>query len=64
MILLKNLLNTNYFFFIFLYSCHVIVKCRSEKFLTKITQLSKENLGLKKGIEVFINFKATDITLI
>ena len=44
--------------------CHVIVKCGSEKFLTTITQLSKEKLGLKKDTEVFINFKATDITLI
>ncbi|KKK44790.1 hypothetical protein LCGC14_1550340 [marine sediment metagenome] len=44
--------------------CHVIIKCGSEKFLTTITQLSKEKLGLKKGTEVFINFKATDITLI
>jgi len=44
--------------------CHVIVKCGSEQFLTTITQLSKEKLGLKKDTEVFINFKATDITLI
>ena len=44
--------------------CHVIVKCGSEQFLTTITELSKENLELKIGSEVFINFKATDVKLI
>jgi len=44
--------------------CHVIVKCGSEKFLTTITQLSKEKLGLNKGTEVFINFKATDVKIL
>ena len=44
--------------------CHVVVKCGSEKFLTTITELSKEKLGLKIGSEVFINFKATDVKLL
>jgi tungstate transport system ATP-binding protein len=44
--------------------CHVIVKCGSEKFLTTITELSKDNLEIKIGSEVFINFKATDVKLI
>ena len=44
--------------------CHVIVKCGSEQFLTTITELSKENLELKIGSEVFINFKATDVKLL
>ncbi len=45
-------------------TCHVIVACESEKFLTTITQLSKKNLGLEIGSDVFINFKATDVKLL
>ncbi|MBY9021017.1 MAG: ABC transporter ATP-binding protein [Candidatus Lokiarchaeota archaeon] len=44
--------------------CHVLVKCGSEKFLTTITELSKKNLELKIGSEVFINFKATDVKIL
>ena len=44
--------------------CHLIVKCGSEKFLTTITELSKKNLGLKVGSDVFINFKATDVKIL
>jgi tungstate transport system ATP-binding protein len=44
--------------------CHVIVKCNTEKFLSTITELSKKNLDLKVGSEVFINFKATDVKLL
>ena len=44
--------------------CHLIVKCNSEKFLITITQLSRRNLGLSINSEVFINFKATDITVL
>jgi len=44
--------------------CHLMVKCQSEKFLITITALSKENLKLKPGSEVFINFKATDVKLL
>ncbi|MFW9866919.1 MAG: ABC transporter ATP-binding protein [Candidatus Thorarchaeota archaeon] len=44
--------------------CHLIVKCGSEKFLTTITELSKQNLGLQIGSEVFINFKATDVKIL
>lgn len=44
--------------------CQLIVKCNSEKFLTTITELSKRNLELKVGSEVFINFKATDVRIL
>ena len=44
--------------------CHLIVKTNSEKFLTTITEYSREKLELKKGSEVFINFKATDIKIL
>ncbi|MFW9785586.1 MAG: ABC transporter ATP-binding protein [Candidatus Heimdallarchaeota archaeon] len=44
--------------------CHLIVKCESEKFLITITKLSKKNLALGIGSEVFINFKATDVKLL
>jgi tungstate transport system ATP-binding protein len=44
--------------------CHIIIKCGSEKILTTITELSKNNLQLKIGSEVFINFKATDVKLL
>ena len=45
-------------------TCHLIVRCKSEKFLISITELSRKNLGLKEGSEVFINFKATDVKLL
>ncbi|MFX1302105.1 MAG: ABC transporter ATP-binding protein [Promethearchaeota archaeon] len=44
--------------------CHLIVRCKSEKFLITITELSKKNLELKIGSEVFINFKATDVKIL
>ncbi|MHA2034938.1 MAG: ABC transporter ATP-binding protein [Promethearchaeota archaeon] len=44
--------------------CHVIIKCSSENFLATITELSRKNLELKIGSEVFINFKATDIKIL
>ncbi|MFX0003518.1 MAG: ABC transporter ATP-binding protein [Promethearchaeota archaeon] len=44
--------------------CHLIVRCRSEKFLITITELSRKNLQLKLNSEVFINFKATDVKIL
>lgn len=44
--------------------CHLIVKCKSESFLITITELSRKNLNLKLGSEVFINFKATDVKIL
>ncbi|MFX1380721.1 MAG: ABC transporter ATP-binding protein [Promethearchaeota archaeon] len=44
--------------------CHLIVRCKSEKFLITITELSRKNLNLKLNSEVFINFKATDIKIL
>jgi molybdopterin-binding protein len=44
--------------------CHLIVRCRSEKFLITITDLSRKNLQLELNSEVFINFKATDIKIL
>ena len=44
--------------------CHLIVRCKSEEFLITITELSRKNLGLEIGSQVFINFKATDITIL
>jgi len=44
--------------------CHVVVECSSEKFLTTITKLSRDNMKLEIGSEVFINFKATDVKLL
>lgn len=44
--------------------CHLIVRCKSEKFLITITTLSRENLSLKVNSEVYINFKATDVKLL
>ncbi len=44
--------------------CHLIVRCKSEKFLITITELSRKNLGLKINSEVFINFKATDVKIL
>lgn len=44
--------------------CHLIVKCKSEKFLITITELSRKNLKLEVDSEVFINFKATDVTIL
>ncbi|MFX0001396.1 MAG: ABC transporter ATP-binding protein [Candidatus Hodarchaeota archaeon] len=44
--------------------CHLIVKSGSEKFLITITELSKKNLKLKFGSEVYINFKATDVKIL
>lgn len=44
--------------------CHLIVKCKSEKFLITITDLSRKNLGLEVNSEVFINFKATDVKIL
>ena len=44
--------------------CHVVVECSSEKFLTTITKLSRVNMKLEIGSEVFINFKATDVKLL
>ncbi|MFX1324320.1 MAG: ABC transporter ATP-binding protein [Promethearchaeota archaeon] len=44
--------------------CHLIVNCEPEKFLITITELSKRNLALEIGSEVFINFKATDVKLL
>ena len=41
--------------------CHVIVKCGDDKFLSTITDLSRKNLKLSEGSEVYINFKATDV---
>ncbi|MFW9940325.1 MAG: ABC transporter ATP-binding protein [Candidatus Thorarchaeota archaeon] len=45
-------------------TCHVIIKTNSEKFLTTITEYSREKLDLENGTEVFINFKATDIKIL
>jgi tungstate transport system ATP-binding protein len=44
--------------------CHLIVRCKSEKFLITITELSRKNLQLKLNSEVFINFKATDVKIL
>ncbi|MHA1915526.1 MAG: ABC transporter ATP-binding protein [Promethearchaeota archaeon] len=44
--------------------CHITVNCGTQKFLTTITQLSKGNLGLKIGSDVYINFKATDVKIL
>ncbi len=44
--------------------CHIVVECSSETFLTTITKLSRDNLKLEIGSEVFINFKATDVKLL
>jgi molybdopterin-binding protein len=44
--------------------CHLIVKCKTEKFLITITELSRKNLQLTLDSEVFINFKATDVKLL
>ncbi|MFX0019144.1 MAG: ABC transporter ATP-binding protein [Promethearchaeota archaeon] len=44
--------------------CHLIVRCKSEKFLITITELSRKNLNLKLNSEVFINFKATDVKIL
>ena len=44
--------------------CHLIVRCKSEKFLITITELSRKNLKLEKNSEVFINFKATDVKIL
>lgn len=44
--------------------CHLIVRCKSEKFLITITELSRKNLQLKLKSEVYINFKATDVKIL
>ena len=44
--------------------CHLIVRCKSEKFLITITELSRKNLKLEIDSEVFINFKATDVKIL
>ncbi len=44
--------------------CHLIVICKSEKFLIAITELSRKNLKLEIDSEVFINFKATDVKIL
>ncbi|UCC20925.1 MAG: ABC transporter ATP-binding protein [Promethearchaeota archaeon] len=44
--------------------CHLIVRCKSEKFLITITELSRKNLQLQLNSEVFINFKATDVKIL
>ena len=44
--------------------CHLIVNCKSEKFLITITTLSRTNLGLKINSEIFFNFKATDVKIL
>ncbi len=44
--------------------CHLVVKCKSERFLITITEFSRGKLGLKKESEVYINFKATDVKLL
>jgi len=44
--------------------CHLIVKCKSEKFLIMITDLSRKNLGLNVNSKVYINFKATDVKIL
>lgn len=44
--------------------CHIIVKCKSIKFLVSITKLSMINLDLKQGSEVYLRIKATDIILL
>jgi tungstate transport system ATP-binding protein len=44
--------------------CHLIVRCKSEKFLITITELSRKNLQLELNSEVFINFKATDVKIL
>lgn len=45
-------------------TCHLIIKCQSERFLVTITKLSLNNLELTKNTEVFINFKATDVKIL
>lgn len=44
--------------------CHLLVRCKSEKFLVTITELSRKNLQLKLNSEIFINFKATDVKIL
>ncbi|MFX1496677.1 MAG: ABC transporter ATP-binding protein [Promethearchaeota archaeon] len=44
--------------------CHLIVKCKSEKFLITVTDLSRRNLELEINSVVFINFKATDVKIL
>ena len=44
--------------------CHLIVRCKSEKFLITITELSRKNLQLKLKSEVYLNFKATDVKIL
>ena len=44
--------------------CHLVVRCKSEKFLITITELSRKNLQLNLNSEVFINFKATDVKIL
>ena len=44
--------------------CHLVVKCNNERFLIAITKLSLANLNLAQNSEVYINFKATDVTIL
>ncbi|MHA1689515.1 MAG: ABC transporter ATP-binding protein [Promethearchaeota archaeon] len=44
--------------------CHVFVQCRSERFLIAITTNARKNLNLNVGSQVYISFKATDITIL
>ena len=44
--------------------CQIIIRSHSKKFLSTITTLSKNNLKLEEGVEIYFNFKATDVTLL
>ncbi|MHA1803994.1 MAG: ABC transporter ATP-binding protein [Promethearchaeota archaeon] len=44
--------------------CHVFVQCYSEQFLVSITNNARKNLNLNVGSQVYISFKATDITIL
>ncbi|MEJ2278323.1 MAG: TOBE domain-containing protein [Candidatus Lokiarchaeota archaeon] len=44
--------------------CHLIVQSNAEEFLVTITKLSLNEMQLKKGSKIYLNFKATDIKLL
>ena len=44
--------------------CHIVIECCSEKFLSTITAISKENLNLEVNSEIYFNFKATDVKIL
>lgn len=45
-------------------TCHLKAQCNSTEFLISITKVSLNDLKLKIGSEVYLNFKATDIELL